>query len=106
MASQSDLVSKILRITDKTSGRDRLCRQVKSALVNDDVLQVVNLFIYRLVQYGSKFVSWLLEHGSLSPELINRLRDLESFISTARKREYTPFSSWVHCLPIIALVLE
>lgn len=40
-SSQGDIVARILRITDKTSGRDRLCRQVKSASVNDDVLQVV-----------------------------------------------------------------
>ena len=48
---------------------------------------MVDLLVRRLVQYGSRFVSWLLEQRSLSPELIKKLRDLESFISTARKRK-------------------
>lgn len=57
-------VSSIIKLTEKTSGRDKLCR---------------------LVQYGSKFVYWVLEQESLSPELVTRLKALESSISTARK---------------------
>lgn len=61
-----DGAAKVIRVTEKTSGRDKLCR---------------------LVQYGSKFVSWLLELESLSPDLVARLRSLENAISTARKCE-------------------
>ena len=43
--------------------------------------------VYRLIQYGSRFVSWALEVEGLSPELIQKLRSLESSISTARKRQ-------------------
>lgn len=57
-------VAKIIKVTEKTSGRDKICR---------------------LVQYGSKFIYWLLEQKSLSPELIKKLKSLESSISTARK---------------------
>ena len=46
----------------------------------------------RLVQYGSKFVSWLLEQEGLGPELVRKLRELESSISTARKRELAVLS--------------
>lgn len=61
MASQ---VANIIKLTEKTSGRDKLCR---------------------IVQYGSKFVYWVLEQGSLSPQLIIKLKALERSISTARK---------------------
>lgn len=57
-------LQKIIKVTEKTSGRDKLCR---------------------LVQYGSKLVYWLLEQKGLSPGLIERLKNLESSISTARK---------------------
>lgn len=40
-----------------------------------------------MVQYGSKFVSWVLELESVSPAVVKKIRDLESSISTARKRE-------------------
>lgn len=64
--SKMDLqVARLVGVIEKTSGRDKLCR---------------------LLQYGSKFVYWLLELESLSPELIKKLRALESSISTARKR--------------------
>ncbi len=59
-------VAKVIRLTEKTSGRDKLCR---------------------VVQYGCKFIYWVLEQGSVSPELISKLKDLESSISTARKCE-------------------
>lgn len=57
-------VANIIRVAEKTSGRDKLCR---------------------VVQYGSKFVYWVLEQESLSPNLISKLKNLESSISTARK---------------------
>ena len=57
-------VAKVIRLTEKTSGRDKLCR---------------------VVQYGSKFVYWVLEQGGLSEDLISKLKSLESSISTARK---------------------
>ncbi len=41
--------------------------------------------MYRLVQYGTKFIHWALESKKLSPELVTKLRGLESSISTARK---------------------
>lgn len=46
----------------------------------------------RLVQYGSKLLSWLLEVEALRPELVSKLRELETAISTARKREC------LHCI--------
>lgn len=65
MGQQSqDIVANIIKVTEKTSGRDKLCR---------------------VVQYGSKFVYWALQQASLSPDLIKRLQSLESSISTARK---------------------
>lgn len=66
MASQ---VANIIKLTEKTSGRDKLCR---------------------IVQYGSKFVYWVLEQESLSPQLITKLKALESSISTARKCKAYP----------------
>lgn len=53
-----------IKLTEKTSGRDKLCR---------------------VVQYGSKFVYWVLELGVGSPELVSKLKALEASISTARK---------------------
>ncbi len=41
--------------------------------------------VYRLVQYGTKFLHWALDSKDLSPELVTKLRGLESSISTARK---------------------
>ena len=61
-----DTLAKVIQVTERTSGRDKLCR---------------------VVQYGSKFVSWLLEQESLSPQLVDKLRSLETSISTARKRQ-------------------
>ena len=87
MASQ-DLLTRVLKITDKTSGRDRLCRQVAYCVMVYMLLMANLLMQCRLVQYGSKFISWLLEQGTLTPDLIKKLRELESFISTARKCEY------------------
>lgn len=52
------------RLLEKTSGRDRLCR---------------------VIQYGSKFISWLLQQEGVSDEVVVRVRTLESSISTARK---------------------
>lgn len=63
-----DRVAKVIRVTERTSGRDKLCR---------------------VVQYGSKFVYWVLEQESLSPELVDKLKSLESSISTARKCEHS-----------------
>lgn len=57
-------VANIIKLSEKTSGRDKLCR---------------------VVQYGCKFVYWVLEQESLSPQLIAKLKNLESSISTARK---------------------
>ena len=57
-------VASIIKLTEKTSGRDKLCR---------------------VVQYGSKFLYWILEQEALSPELIAKLKALESSISIARK---------------------
>ena len=57
-------VAKLIELTEKTSGRDKLCR---------------------LVQYGSKFAYWLLELKAVSPGLVAVLKQLESSISTARK---------------------
>jgi peroxin-11B len=59
-------VASVIKLTEKTSGRDKLCR---------------------VVQYGSKFLYWVLECGTLSPELVSKLKALESSISTARKCE-------------------
>ena len=41
----------------------------------------------RLVQYGSKTVSWVLELEGVSADLVKKIRSLESSISTARKRK-------------------
>lgn len=41
----------------------------------------------RVVQYGSKFVYWVLEQNAASSELVKKLKDLESSISLARKCE-------------------
>lgn len=57
-------MANFIKLTEKTSGRDKLCR---------------------VVQYGSKFVYWVLEQGGVSQELVARLRALEGSISTARK---------------------
>ena len=59
-------LTKIIKVADKTSGRDKICR---------------------LLQYGSKFLYWLLEQKSLKPELIKKLKNLENTISTSRKSE-------------------
>ena len=40
-----------------------------------------------MVQYGSKFVSWVLEQEEVSSAVVQKIRDLEASISTARKRE-------------------
>ena len=41
-----------------------------------------------MVQYGSKFVSWVLEQKeAVSPDVVLKIRDLEATISTARKCE-------------------
>ena len=58
---------KAIELTEKTSGRDKLCR---------------------LVQYGTKFLYWLLELRATSPELVETLKQMEGFFSTARKCEY------------------
>lgn len=62
----------IIKLTEKTSGRDKLCR---------------------VVQYGSKFVYWVLEQGAGSPELVSKLKALEGSISTARKCKASQLSS-------------
>ncbi len=59
-------VTKMVELIEKTSGRDKLCR---------------------LVQYGTKFVYWLLEIRAVSPDLVAILKQLEGSISTARKCE-------------------
>lgn len=64
-----DIVANIIKVTEKTSGRDKLCR---------------------VVQYGSKFVYWTMQQASLSPDLIKKLQSLESSISTARKCKPVP----------------
>lgn len=70
-------VANLIRLTEKTSGRDKLCR---------------------VVQYGSKFLYWVLEQESLSPGLIAKLKNLETSISTARKRE--PLEAYLHIIPM------
>ena len=44
-------------------------------------------FLRRLVQYGTKLLSWLLDEAALRPELVPLLHELEASISTARKCE-------------------
>lgn len=45
----------------------------------------------RLVQYGSKTVSWVMEVEGVSADLVKKIKNLEASISTARKRKlYAP----------------
>ena len=43
---------------------------------------------FRLVQYGSKTVSWSLELRGARADLVERIKALEASISTARKRKF------------------
>ena len=49
-----------------------------------ELSHIIHSFI-RIIQYASKFISWLLEQEGLSDELIARVKTLESSVSTARK---------------------
>ena len=85
-------VARIFSITDKTSGRDRICRfEMEKKKEFSGWLVAISFCIRthahcRLVQYGSKLTSWALEAKGFSVELVQKLKDLESTISTARKR--------------------
>lgn len=60
----------------------------------------------RLVQYGSKLLSWLLEVEALRPELVSKLRELEAAISTARKREWIEYDFLTYCIVCIGARLH
>jgi len=93
MAAKKDVVASMLKLADKTAGRDRICRFC-SYLTNTVGLILIENWCHtppywstRLVQYGSRFVYWVMEQEGVSPEMVKKLRELESSISTARKCE-------------------
>lgn len=49
-------------------------------------------FTCRLVQYGSKTVSSIMELKGASADLVKKIKSLEAFISTARKRMHVTLS--------------
>ena len=46
---------------------------------------IQQFYDYRVIQYASKFISWLLEQEGIGNDVITRVKGLESSISTARK---------------------
>ena len=93
MAS-SDTLGKLLAIADKTSGRDNLCRWAVDG-ASSHRAHVYIPSCYRLLQYASKFLSWALERRTSGLELAAKLKQLETSISTARKRTHFPVTSHV-----------
>ena len=64
-----------------------LCPTKSYILVLDGLL--ATLLFLRTVQYGAKLVSWLMEQQDVDKSILQRVRQLESSISTARKRVYS-----------------
>lgn len=59
-----NVIEVLLRFNTQTVGRDR---------------------VFRLMQYGSKLIWWLLEKYSHDKDKVNKLKNLEHSLSTARK---------------------
>ncbi|XP_060074179.1 peroxisomal membrane protein 11B-like [Ylistrum balloti] len=64
MSTNQDLASQIIKFGGQTNGRDKL---------------------FRLIQYGSKLVWWHLHKNAKGPELVEKLKKLESSLSMTRK---------------------
>ncbi|XP_041463794.1 peroxisomal membrane protein 11B-like [Lytechinus variegatus] len=61
---EASLAANIISFLGKTGGRDKL---------------------YRTCQYGSRFVWWCVQESKRDPELVKKLKGLDSHLSTSRK---------------------
>ncbi|XP_033749363.1 peroxisomal membrane protein 11B-like [Pecten maximus] len=64
MSTNLDLATHIIKFGGQANGRDKL---------------------FRLIQYGSKLVWWHLHQNTRGPELVEKLKKLESSLSMTRK---------------------
>lgn len=64
MSSQTDLATQIIKFGAQTNGRDKL---------------------FRLIQYGSKLVTWYLQTDRGKVEFLEKLKKLETSMSMTRK---------------------
>lgn len=64
MSTNPDLATQIIKFGGQANGRDKL---------------------FRLIQYGSKLVWWHLHNNARGPEMVQKLKKLESSLSMTRK---------------------